>query len=494
MLKDFMKEVYCLRENPFSADVAPEPNSKMWCFVNRRLLEGESSVAYLGPAIHQFVARLVNGESGKRGLMVIGWWGSGKSHALNAVIRECKNSGFRTCKLDFRKHDVLAEMCKGKEDPLNTLLAIAYDRLKVTNVSPPAKTVLCLDQAENLPVESGFGWDAFKKLMDEMSFFIEDLTSRTLSFGIVITQTPETYKGIKDWRSYVKDRFDRCVFPEDMSEIEAQEVVKTYLRLVRIRKRGLESMSDLHPFTSESIEEILGFWRKGLPKDRTMREFIKKCRLVLDYSVEKRLKEISRDEVQNSMHSLYALWKKLPVEWETLRNAHTILLYSVYNALDRCKDHSDVNLRAVHPEFKKDVNSGSVRMDIYAIPTGKTRGVAVEIQTSSSISTAKYQKFATLISRDELAGVVAVCLDENIRILTEKVLTRTMDPTKYRALRIEREPEILGELLSFATLSPHLGFPSEAHMSDRLRRNIRKDDMVALLSRIGLLEAIKAIP
>jgi hypothetical protein len=499
--RSFMENVYCLGENPFALKTAPDPDSKKWFFVDRELDIKESSATHLATAIEQFVFRLNNRKSGNRGLMVVGWWGSGKTHALNAVIREAKQLGFKTCKLDFRSPPTLSELYKAKEkslDPLDAILALAWQSLGVKQRDTtlvktlPDKTIVCLDQAENLPNDANYGLETFLRLLDSISLRLEEASANLLRFGIAITQTPETYRYIKERRAYVLDRFDRCVIPEDMNEKEAEEFVRKCLETARFKEPTIKDESKLYPFRRDSVVRILEFWRKERPDKRTMRTFSQKCECVFDYAVSNKLAYIEPEHVEQAIYQLYNIWRKIMDEWSNIKRPHAVLVHALYHALralNESKEHQDVRCLAIQREIK----IGSVRFDIL-VTTQTKKQLGIEVQISPPTIN-RYEKISTFISNGEIAGIVLICLTEEVKVEAERALQRAIkDPSKYKIVLVENEPEVCGQLLSFATLSRELGFPSEPAIRDEIKRNIKRDEMVSLLTQIGLVDAMRAIP
>ena len=165
-------------------------------------------------------------------------------------------------------------------------------------------------------------------------------------------------------------------------------------------------------------------------------------------------------------------------------------LYHALHALNESKEHQDVRCLAIQREIK----IGSVRFDILVTTPTKRQPIGIEVQISPPTIN-RYEKISTLISNGEIAGIILVCLTEEVKVEAERALQRAIkDPSKYKIVLVENEPEVCGQLLSFATLSRELGFPSEPAIKDEIKRNIKRDEMVSLLTQIGLVDAMRAIP
>jgi len=271
-----------------------------------------------------------------------------------------------------------------------------------------------------------------------------------------------------------------------MSIFEAMDLVRENLTLVRIK----EIDNKLSPFTNESISKILDLWRND---KRTIREFRTKCSKVLRAAANDGKREIDDVFAANAIHKHYGLWEICLSEWNGLKQKHRVLLFALFNALDKCKDFSDTKYDDVVPEVTRDITlEDKIRNDLVIVPHGSLP-VALEIEIGQ-ISKEKYKKIAELVERKEYSGLVAITISFKNNIRANKIAMSTFkDVNRYDVIRIKEETLKLGRCLSFAALSPDIGFPSDDKFRTELQSSIRQDDALSLIEMLGLKNAIDKV-
>lgn len=480
-----LEELYGLAEDPFALSTPPMPGDKLWCFVDRSLRE-DSSNGTLKKVIERFANRIKRQEAGNRGLLIVGDWGAGKSHALNEIEWVCRD--LSNVRINVRDDKVLIS-----PDLFKSLFKLAFERKgeraevrrytydDITRTLN--RTIVYVDQAEDLV---SYSEESFLEFFKSLSGLIEYWGARNSASGIVIALTPERYDLLKRNVSYTIDRFDRGIIADDMSFVEALELVKENLALVRIRDVG----DRLFPFTNGSVSKILELWRSD---KRTIRVFRENCSKVLRAAIYDRRREIDELFAANAIHKHYGRWEICLSEWKNLRQKHRVLLLALFNALDKCKDLPDIRYDDVVPEVTREITPGdTIRNDIVVVPHGSLP-VALEIERGQ-ISRQKYKKIANLVEEGEFSGIVAITTSFKESIRANKLAMNTLrDVNTYEVIRIREETLKLGRCLSFAALSPDIFFPSDEDVRTELQRSLRQDDALYLIDTLGIKNAIDKV-
>jgi hypothetical protein len=492
-----LMDVYGLAEDPFAMASPPEPGDRLWCFVDRSLDE-RSTTRTLRRAVTNFVDRLRGNKAGNRGLMIIGKWGDGKSHSLKAIAAEGSKYDISEIRINVRDDAIeLHDLFKKEESLYKATFRLisergginisAFDTQTITKALSEVPMIINIDQAEDL-IE--FEESEFLGLSRMLSGILEYAAAGNLQMGIAIALTPERFRLLQGKVKYVLDRFDKAMFWDDMAVNEACQLIENNLALVRIEEK--ESRK-LYPFTNQSVIKILDIWRT---ENRTIREFRSKCSKVLTSGAEHNIGEITSEFAANAIHSHYSNWEKCLIDWRELRRKrHRILVQSIFNSLDKCKNLPDIRFDEVIPELTYPVSSDeSVRNDIMVIPHGYLP-VAIEIELGTYFGKGKYEKIARLVEKNEYSGVVFVALSYKTIIRANKVAMSTLrDSGRFDVVKIEDSTLKLGRTLSFGALSPHLEFPIDEQVRLELQRSIREDDAISLVKeQLPLVKAIDAV-
>src|SRR5205809_8107231 len=96
-----IRDVYGLAEDPFALPTPPAPGDRLWCFIDRGLDERSTGRTLKG-VIEQFTTRVLSNKAGSRGLLIIGKWGSGKTHSLNAIEHAARSGNARVSRTSVR--------------------------------------------------------------------------------------------------------------------------------------------------------------------------------------------------------------------------------------------------------------------------------------------------------------------------------------------------------------------------------------------------------
>ncbi len=102
--------------------------------------------------------------------------------------------------------------------------------------------------------------------------------------GIALAGNPEAWSRLEELYPALSTRLTYSVHLTKLTQQDAEELVRNFLRLSRSRK---EAVVDLEPFTTESIKALLGLC------DGNRRVFVSLCNEALEYAVSKQLKEIT---------------------------------------------------------------------------------------------------------------------------------------------------------------------------------------------------------
>lgn len=480
-----LDELYGLAQDPFALSTPPMSGDRLWCFVDRSLRE-DSSNSTLKRVIEQFSNRIKKQEVGNHGLLIVGEWGAGKSHALNQIEWVCKD--LTNVRINVRDDKELISA-----DLFKSLFKLAFERKgeKVEDkrytyddiTKTLDKTIVYVDQAEDLV---SYSEENFLEFFKSLSGLIEYWGARDSASGVVIALTPERYDLLKRKVTYTIDRFDKGIMADDMSLMEALELVKKNLALVRIK----DTDDKLFPFTDGSVSKVLDLWRSD---KRTIRVFRENCSKVLRAAVDDEKREIDELFAANAIHKHYGLWEICLSEWGNLRQKHRVLLLALFNALDKCKDFPDTKYDDVVPEVTHETTLGDkIRNDIVVVPHGSLP-VALEIERGQ-ISKHKYIKIANLVEEGEFSGIVAITTTFKVNIRANKVAMSTLrDTNTYEVIRIREETLKLGRCLSFAALSPDIFFPPDEDVRTELQRSLRQDDALSLIDALGIKNAIDKV-
>ena len=493
-----LQRVYGLADDPFALSTPPSPGDRLWCFIDRGLDE-RSTARTLKAVLTQFSTRVAFNRAGNRGLLVIGHWGDGKSHALNAIELTAHEHGTRVARVSARDDaDELTKLVGEEKSLFGATFSLAARRLGIKPAGTRAEhvlkdlgdlpTLVLLDQAEDL---ISYQEDEFLRFCRTLSGVLETAGAKPSPLGVAMAFTPERYQLIKEKASYVLDRFDKARFSDDMSINEAAALIENNLGLVRIK--DAETPSPIWPFRTDSVGAILDIWRT---EKRTIREFRSKCSKVLKAAAQAQIKEIDRLFAANAIHAQYGNWEHSLAEWRNLeRNRHRVLLMAVYNALLKIKGLPDVRYDEVIPEQPYSITTDQrIRSDILVVPHG-CLPVAIEIETGQQIGRNKYELVSKLVESREFSGVIVTGLSYKGIIRANKVAMASLkDATRFDVIKLEDTPLKLGRLLSFAALTPDLDFPSSEEVRTNILRSVREDDALSLLKDIlGIVDAIDAI-
>ncbi|MEA2076340.1 MAG: hypothetical protein U9O85_11575 [Euryarchaeota archaeon] len=475
--------LYGLAQDPFALSTPPMSGDRLWCFVDRGLREDSSNSALKG-VIEHFSNRIKKQESGNHGLLIVGEWGAGKSHALNQIEWVCKD--LTNVRINVRDDKELISA-----DLFKSLFMLAFERkgekaedTRFDDITKTLdKTIVYVDQAEDLV---SYSEENFLEFFKSLSGLIEYWGARNSASGIVIALTPERYNLLKRKVNYTLDRFDKGIIAEDMSLMEALELVKKNMALVRIK----DIDNKLFPFTDGSVSKILDLWRSDR---RTIRVFRENCSKVLRAAVDNEKREIDEQFAANAIHKHYGLWEMCLSEWGNLKQKHRVLLLALFNALDKCKDFPDTRYDDVVPEVTREITlEDKIRNDIVVVPHGSLP-VALEIERGQ-ISRHKYIKIANLVEEEEFSGVVVITTSFKENIRANKVAMSTLRDTKrYEVIRIREETLKLGRCLSFAALSPDIFFPPDEDVRTELQRSLRRDDALSLIDALGIKNALDKV-
>lgn len=498
-----MLDDYGLAENPFSLPTPPNPSSRKWLFVDRSLKEDISSSPTLEKVINKFITRIKNNQGGNRGLMIIGAWGAGKSHSLFRIEEESLRQGLQPLTMDVVNNQELitSAFSKYEGDLFKSFAEVIAEKKNIQYTSfedllkkiSPDGVIITVDKSEDLPRD--FGIDRYISFMRSISNLVERLAQQELNIGIVFGMNPEPYGYLKERALYVLDRFDKAWISDDISYLEAYEIIENNLSTVRSNKPTFSNGDKLiYPFSGKSIHKILDVWRKEI---RTIRHFRENCAKVLDYASENGLNIISDVDAATAIHSQYNDWEKSLIEWRGLQFKKRVLTYALYNVLDFCKNsseikYSDIAVDVPHPVVIDDTTE-TVKIDL-AVVLPNNLPIAIEIETGYSFSSKKYIKIGKLIEQGEFAGVVLITLSYKGLVRANKVLfSKIKDPNRFRALKLENDVLIIGRILSFGAFTPDLGFPRIEDFRSEIKNKIKIDDAVQAINYSGIQSAIESI-
>lgn len=480
-----LSEMYGLAGDPFAKSTPPMHGDRLWCFVDRTLRE-ESSDRTLKKVIERFGNHMKNQDIGNHGLLIVGEWGSGKSHTLNEIGWVCKD--LNNVKISVRddKEFISGDLFKSiinfaSEKKGEKSKIERYSNDEITKIM--GRVIILIDQAEDL---ISYTEEKFVEFFKSLSGLIEYWGAHNSACGVVIALTPEGYDLLKRKVGYTLDRFDKAIIADDMSLVEAIELVRENLTLMRIK----DTDNRLSPFTDKSVSKILDLWRND---KRTIREFRTKCSKVLSAATNDGKKEIDEGFAANAIHKHYGLWEVCLSEWGGLKQKHRVLLLALFNALDKCKDFPDTRYDDVVPEVTRETTpDDKIRNDLVIVPHGSLP-VVLEIEIGQ-ISKYKYKKIAELIERKEISGLVAITTSfkNNIRV-NRVAMSIFKDATRYDIIRIKEETLKLGRCLAFAALSPDVDFPTDDKLRIELQSSLRQDDALSLIEVLGIKNAIDKV-
>lgn len=507
-----LEEIYFLKENPFALTGAQQPDSPSWFFADIALEEGKDSTSYsLMACLDGFIERLNNHKAGRRGIIITGNWGSGKTQSLNKIIKETKE---QFIPLYLNVGELLEEIKRGSEATKSlsaAMFKLVFDKLSLSGVPTDTpinilaselsanKVLLLIDQVEDF-TQLGRE-DDVNEFFRKLGHVADEAQTKSLRMGIAIGMHTSRYDTVKARQArWFLDRFDIAQIRQDLSLNEGLDIVKGRLNRARTAQfehewDGDERLKELYPFTVPGIKRVLEFWSMEAPA-KTIREFLKMCSRTLEWSAENKMRWIQAEQVSNARYKYHQLWEQCIEEWKKSRNRHRILVYALYEALRSAK--SVCNLIDVVPfpveEALPEVTVGTRRLDLVIKPTATKGYLATEVELSGATSYFKFQFLKNLIDAGEYEGVLIIGVNDTVLAKSHATAFRVgIHTNKLTVLKIDEDHIRLGRLLSFATLFPDLQFPEDSETRITLSRGIKLSDAEEIVNHIALKSQIDAL-
>ena len=491
-----MYDEFGLKENPFERVLAQDPNDPDFVLVDVSI-DGETlKDLRLINILNTFINRLRNGNEGRRGLIITGDFGSGKTQALNYIIRNLEEEfNPKYVNIGKRLREIRSKYEKQK-DLKKAILGVSIGGLvpeipeeleELGRIMNNNKIIILLDQFDDIRFLGIKSSEEIVEFMRELTQLVDIITEKRYDCAITIGIHTGLYEQIKgtlgDW---FIDRFDIIKFKDDLSEEEAMNIIKERVKRKRIKnpeelypsidlsKAGRE----LYPFNIGAVRAILDIWREGTK--RTIREFLQLCSKVYN-ECKGRVDIIDYKTANEAIHRYYYLWEELIEEWKKRRDRHKILIYALYHTIDFARD--EINIVDVIPEQRIE----NVRLDVYIIKESEEIDIEIEL---SQPSEHKYSNIKSLINNGRISKVIVIGTRERASsvISTKKLMTNLK--IKHDYLIIDEKPTKLGRLLAFASLSPLIDFPEDESARDELRRSLSGTEAATVLNHIGLIDKI----
>lgn len=508
-----LEELYFLKANPFALTGAQQPDAPDWFFSDVALEEGKDSTSYsLMACLRGFTERLNKQKAGRRGIIITGNWGSGKTQSLNKIIKETREN---FTPLYFNVGELLEEIKRESEATKSlskAMFRLVFDKLSLSGVGTDApinllaselsanRVLLLIDQVEDF-TQLGRE-DDVNEFFRKLGHIVDEAQGKSLSLGIAIGMHTSRYDTVKTRQGrWFLDRFDVAQIREDLSLNEGLDIVKG--RLARARTAKFEDkwegdeglMKELYPFTVPGIKRVLEFWRMEAPA-KTIREFLKMCARTLEWSAENQMKWIQDEQVSNARYRYHQLWEECIAEWKKSKNRHRILVYALYEAFQMAK--SACNLIDVVPfpveEALPEVTVGPRRLDLVVKPMATEGYLAAEVELGGVTSYFKFQFLKKLIDAGEYDGMLIIGINDTILAKAHATAFRAgIQPNKLTVLKIDEDPIRLGRLLSFATLFPDLHFPQDSETRITLSRGIKVSDAEEIVNHVALKSRIDSL-
>ncbi len=491
---------YGLKRNPFGIGQPPKYKEEGWCFVDLKLEDG----TYASQRIEDFVRRIAGGHPGRRGVLIVGHWGSGKTHMLRQLLGRAKEEGLETIEVYGR----VKTGKSGVEDLMKDLLG-SNDIDKIIENLLNKKRLVGIDEAQFFDQFAGKP-EKFIELMENFRLIVEELSKNAAKAGLALCITPGPLEVLHRHRPDIPDRFEILRLKEDLSEQEAIELVVSYLKTARDKnwvsnlenseRKYVESLKDptrlnLWPFTIGAVRSILEFWNtESLGKIRKLRRFLDLCRDVLDYAMRKNLNEILPPDVKECLIKYHDLWKECLEEWKASGiRKHKILVHGLYKAIDLARmSDTEIRIDGVYPELTLQVSSGSVRPDI--IVQSEDKFIIIEVETGKHVSTERYRKVYEAINEGYASGILIVCTNHNALMSAKRTSYRVSKGKSFDVILLKVNDDLesiltSGRIIAFASASLE-GFPSDENLRQELRMALSGSEAADALRISGIADKI----
>lgn len=478
--------MYGLSRNPFGQGQPPRYKDEGWCLVNLKLPDGSALIE----RITSFVSRVVQQGPGRRGLLIVGNYGWGKTHILREVLGTLSDNQLNTFEVSAGgiKSLVAADILKG---------LVGYpDYQQCVLELAKGERAIGIDEAQFFDDFHRKGEEEYITLMEAFRKIVERLQEQRAKSAIVLNLTRGPFDLLSRRRPDIVDRFEVIQLKDDLSEEEAQNLIAEYLRTARSNDWNSKikfpeavaelesgayqkSVSDpepsprkeLWPFTVGSVRALQDFWMTT--RERKIRTFLDYAHGVLEFARDKELPRIERTPVERRLERHYKIWQQCLQEWKNSGiRKHKILLRGLYRALDQARMvDSELKIEKVFPEVSLTYGGITVRPDIIVEVSNKH--IIVEVETSGSLGFGRYERVKQVVDGGYGAGIVQVCTNPLGSISARRVAYRVSKGEKFSEQYLDITDDVngvltTGRLVAFAA-AEFDDFPS----NEAFRKEVR---------------------
>jgi len=497
---------YCLKGNPFGLGQPPLYEEEGWCFVNIKLDDG----SYAEEKITDFIERISSRRPGRRGVFIIGNWGSGKTHLLRELLGRAKKQGISNKEIS----GTLRNIKIAENNKISNLMKNIFESDDINEIIERLsneKIIIGIDEAQFFH-ELSSNTKNYIDLMEDIRFIVEQLSQRRSMSGIVICMIPGPIEILKNHRPDILDRFDIIKLKEDLSEEEASELIAEYLKTARKENKCeneninnlTEHLRRLWPFTVGSVREILDYWNVvgknvGI---KHLRGFLDLCKKVLDHAVKYEVDEIQPKDVDECLIKYREKWEKCLNIW---RNSglkkHRILVYALYKAIDMAKESDpELGIESVFPETRLVLSNNDIIIPDLIIKKSD-KYIIIEIETKDIIESSRYEKLYKAMEEEQISGVLVICTNPKVCISARRIgfkIFKNKNKKGYfnEILLPTRENDLksiltAGRLIAFSSID--LNFPEDNEFRAEIKEILAGNEAADALRLLKIHEKIKTL-
>lgn len=487
-----LETLYGLSRNPFGLGIPPKYGDEGWCFVDLELKNGMT----LSQRIDSLVRRVVNRDPGRRGLIIVGHWGSGKTHAMREFLGRLESANVHC--------QEVAGAVKGRGSRVLEEIFGTSDVDQIASSLSSNDRAIGIDEAQYFDQRK----EDFLELMSDLMRVVVSLAETRARSVIVVCITPGPFKHLEVNRPDIVDRFEVLELKEDLSEDEARQLIKEYLRTARKAnwvevlcdeaKKAIKHLSggglDLWPFTVGAVRELLEVWEVKSMGLKRLRTFLDMCREILEYAARHRILEILPHHVEECFNKHYGIWEECLSEWRKSGvEKHKILVYGIYHALDmaiKCDPDLQLRVKDVFPEMLIEDVKPDLMVEVedgYAV---------VEVETGPP-KPKRYNKLKKLIKGESASRLVIICVGPEAARAAKRVAYKALQGVDYRIVTLEDSSRnatksvlTLGRLVAFASKDYKLEFPKDEGLRKKVSEIISGGDAAEALRISGISDAL----